>query len=382
LKAKLAEYRSPKIYGGTGNCVIPPPYSPEQANQCLEETKGFRFMGQRFIPDSYMFSNLVGPHTGFYQGTAEPFTLVYSQAGPIRGFPRGLDVLALLGSARAREILDGVGDTNYEKYEEAFSGLKAEFDAFTMNEWNWNLYFSSLHSLMPLLQPFPEGYPTFMRTSAWQDKEITTALASWAELRHDTILYAKQSYTGELTGYPLVPPRVVGYVEPVPEFYHRLLALTRMTNQGLSRMNVLDETSQTRLQKLEVVLARLVEISKNELMNLELSEEDYDFINDFRYHLNGVIRDVDDKAKKTTIVADVHTDANSMKVLEEGVGFVKLMAVAYKVPDGRILLGAGPVMSYYEFKQPADARLTDEAWREMLKTNPPDNVEWYSNFGS
>jgi len=39
-------------------------------------------------------------------------------------------------------------------------------------------------------------------------------------------------------------------------------------------------------------------------------------------------------------------------------------------------------MSYYEFKQSADSRLTDEAWREMLKTNPPENVEWYSNFES
>jgi Protein of unknown function (DUF3160) len=58
------------------------------------------------------------------------------------------------------------------------------------------------------------------------------------------------------------------------------------------------------------------------------------------------------------------------------------MVVAYKVVDGRILLGAGPVMSYYEFKHPAESRLTDEAWREMLKTNPPDNVEWYASFGS
>jgi hypothetical protein len=382
LKTRLAEYRSPMIYGGTGNCVIPPPYSPDQADECLEDTKGFRFMGQRFIPDSYMFSNLVGAYTGFYQGTGAPFTLVFTEAGPIRGFPRGLDVLALLGSGRAREILDSLGDTNYERYEEAFSGLKAEFDAFTTEEWNKNLYFSWLHSLVSLLQPFPEGYPTFMRTSAWLDKEITTALASWTELRHDTILYAKQSYTGEATGYPPVPPRVVGYVEPVPEFYQRLLALTRMTNQGLSLMNVLDEAAQIRLQNLETMLSRLVEISRNELMNLALSDEDYDFINDFAFHLNGVIRDVKDEAKKTTIVADVHTDANSMKVLEEGVGYVKLMVAAYKVPDGRILLGAGPVMSYFELKHPAGSRLTDEAWREMLKTNRPENVEWYSDFGS
>jgi hypothetical protein len=220
-----------------------------------------------------------------------------------------------------------------------------------------------------------------MRNSAWLDKELTTALASWTELRHDTILYAKQSYTPVESGLPTTPPRVVGYVEPVPEFFNRLLALTRMTTDGLNRMEVLDEASQSRLKNLEDILFRLVQISKDELDNQELSDDDYDFINDFADHLSGVIAEVDDKAKKTTIVADVHTDANTMQVLEEGVGYVKLIAVAYLVPDGRILLGAGPVMSYYEFKQPANSRLTDEAWRDMLQTNPPANVEWFSCFG-
>ena len=64
LKTKLAEYQGPKIYGGTGNCVVTPPLTPEKADECLNDTSSFRFMGQRFIPDSYVFSNLVGPYTG------------------------------------------------------------------------------------------------------------------------------------------------------------------------------------------------------------------------------------------------------------------------------------------------------------------------------
>jgi hypothetical protein len=75
----------------------------------------------------------------------------------------------------------------------------------------------------------------------------------------------------------------------------------------------------------------------------------------------------------------VHTDSNTEQVLEEGVGYVDLIVVAYKLPDGRILVGAGPVMSYYEFKQPMDDRLTDEAWRELLDSNPPERPEWASN---
>jgi hypothetical protein len=379
LKVKLTEYGSPKIYGGTGNCVA---FTSEEANQCLNNTAGFRLMGQRFIPDSYMFTNLVGVYTDVYQGDGKkPFTFIIDGAGrPVRGFPRGLDVMALLGSDRSRELLDELNDSNYKEYDRQYGELEDEFNSFDAAEWNKNLYWSWLFALKPLLDDRGAGYPTFMQTDAWQDKELTTALASWAELRHDTILYAKQSYTMVGTSMPPEEKPVVGYVEPVPEFYNRLLALTRMTNSGLTEMDVLDDSSKYRLENLERILARLVNISSKELENEELSKDDYDFIKNFGDNLDGVIADVDDKAKKTTIIADVHTDSNTEQVLEEGVGYVDLVVVAYKLPDGRILVGAGPVMSYYEFKHPMDDRLTDEAWRELLDSNPPEMPEWTANF--
>jgi len=393
LKAKLAEYMPPKIYGGTGECTIWPPFTPEQADECLSATKGFRLMGQRFIPDSYMFSEIVSPRVGMYAGDncAEVFTCEMTGGGPARVFPRGLDAMALLGSQRAKEILIELGDTEYQgqdaegneiAYETAFNKLKEEFDSFNEAEWNKNLYWSWLFSLKSLLKDFGTGYPTFMQTQAWLDKELTTALASWAELRHDTILYAKQSYTMTMEMAPAPPPEkpVVGYIEPVPEFYNRLLALTKMTTQGLDEMEVLDAASKSRLESLERILEKLVDLSTKELNNEELSEDNYDFIKNFGDKLNGVIEDVPEKSKKTTIIADVHTDQNTSQVLEEGVGYVNLILVAYKVPDGRILIGAGPVMSYYEFKHPMDDRLTDEKWRDILSSDPPEPPEWISNF--
>lgn len=384
IKTKLAENSPPKIYGGTGNCNLLPPFSPEQADQCLEVTKGFRFMGQRFIPDSYMFSNLVGTYTGEYLGkeNVEPFTMVFSGAGrKIRGFPRGLDVMYILGSERAKYHLDYLNDSNYKDYEVQTSLLKKEFDSFSSEDWNKNLYWSLLYSLKSLISEYGDGYPTFMQTEAWQDKELTTSLASWTELRHDTILYAKQSYTARETS--AMPPeeeeKITGYVEPVPEFYNRLLALTKMTNKGLDDMGVLDDSSRYRLQNLEKILERLIDISKKELNGENLTEEDYRFIKDFGDELNGVIYSVEDDAKKTTIIADVHTEGNTGKVLEEGVGYVDLIVVAYMTPNGKIFLGVGPVMTYYEFKRPMDDRLTDEKWRELLSSSPPKSPEWTLN---
>jgi hypothetical protein len=220
-----------------------------------------------------------------------------------------------------------------------------------------------------------------MQTSAWGDKELQSVLASWTELRHDTILYAKQSYTEATSAFPPGEIAVIGYVEPVPEFYQRLLALTTMTRMGLSDLDALNETETFRLYNLETLLGKLLTIATSELEGKELSESDYEFIRGFGGQLDGIITGVNDQGKQTTIIADVHTDTNTGTVLEEAVGYVDLIIVAYKTPDGNVIAGAGPVLSYYEFKQPMSDRLTDEAWKQLLESGQePSRPTWTESF--
>ncbi len=422
----------PRIYSGLGACelLMPcPPLSNEdieqlkvQAKELLAQTKGFRLMGQRFTLDSWLFSEIVSPYSGEYNGPRlplpteeKPFTFSWDDdyeefrrnrpftwiktdvdACPppatreVRGFPRGLDLMALLGSERAWKILEESGDTQYSDFKNTFLQLKDELDAMEVEEWFGNLYLNWLYVLKALHGEFGVGYPTFMQTEAWQDKELNTTLASWAQLRHDTILYVKQSYTMAERGGIFEEPPVVGYVEPVPEFYNRLLNLTRMTLAGLKQLipsQVLEELNvELGLIRFTEILERLLEISQKELANRPLDKSDYRFIENFGSISGNLINiisggDIEPDALKTVMIADVHTDGNTKKVLEEGVGFIKTAIVAYKLPQGHIVLGAGPVFSYYEFKQPMSNRLTDEAWREILESSDaPDEPEWIKSF--
>jgi len=288
--------------------------------------------------------------------------------------------MGLLGSKRAVYWLDKLNDSSYKNYSLRHGGLDSEFSNFSAADWNRNLYWSWLYSLQPLLKNYGSGYPTFMQTDAWQDKELNTALASWTELRHDTVLYAKQTY-GFDESLPVLGDKPIGYVEPVPEFYNRLLVLTRMTAGGLKEMGALDEDTERMFENSEQILKKLTEISEKELENEELTEKDKYFIFEFGETLKAV-GDGDEEAKKAPLVADVYTEINPLTsmILEEGTGYVDMVIVAYKAPDGRILLAAGPVMSYYEFKQPMQDRLTDEKWREMLEANPPGRPEWTSTY--
>jgi len=134
-------------------------------------SKSFRFIGQRFIPDSYI-------------------TEVTSTTGRM---PYGLDVMSVLGSQRAYEILRDV----YADIPPQLDSLRDEFAALEDEVWAQNLYWNWLYCLMPLLEIKGEGYPPFVQTTAWQDKDLAAAFGSWAELRHDTMLFAKQSlYAG------------------------------------------------------------------------------------------------------------------------------------------------------------------------------------------
>ncbi len=381
LKAELALLPAPKIFGGTGDPNVLPPVTEETLNEILDKTKGMRLMGQRFIPDSYMFQNLVFSQVKDYTGdlTNLPFTCVVTPLGIIvRGYPRGLDVMALLGSEQAKDILIREGDTDYVGYWEKFNELADEFGAFGAEDWNRNLYWGWLYSLQALIGDYGEGYPVFMQGPAWSKRSLNAALASWTELRHDTILYAKQSYSVNPPFAESSPPTPPAYVEPVPEFFGRLLALARMTRTGLSDMEVLSEQAVERLLSFEEMLNRLIAIVTKQLTNQALSNQDRLYLNNLADDLEWVVTGIGETGLKTTMVADVHTVGSEESVLEEGVGNVDLVVVACPRSDGSAFLAVGPVLSYYEFKHPMADRLTDEKWRVILDSpDKPQRPAWY-----
>jgi len=353
-------------------------------------TKAFRFMGQRFIPDSYMFQQLVFPKIQTYTGGgSKPFTAetieTLDGVRTVRAFPMGLDVTAVLGSQRAKEILDKQKDSSYEKHEEQFQKLKGEFSSLPQEQWAENLYWNWLYSLLPTLTVKGSGYPVFMQQESWLDKDLNTFLGSWAELRHDTILYAKQSYPViGITSVGPAKPKIEdrGYVEPNAEVYARLASLTKFMREGLESRGLLVGEYKDKLARMEQVLLELKKISEKELTNKDLEKADYDFTKGIGGTLESLVTFSAEETSKITsetdtkmeIVADVHTDGNTGQVLEEGVG--KPMNLLVVVQDGEdLFLTSGAIFSYYEFKHPMSDRLTDEKWQQMTKPSLPDFIQ-------
>jgi len=170
-------------------------------------------------------------------------------------------------------------------------------------------------------------------------------------------------------------------VEPNPEFFARLLALNKMTIKGLEELEVLEGDARRRLESLGNLLQRMLDIAVTELNGEDISAADSNLLINLADNLDLVLGGVEPAGVKTTMVADVHTDQNSKKVLEEGVGYVELLVCVVRLPSGANMVAAGPALSYYELKHPMNDRLTDEAWRELLGSDEaPEQPPWTESY--
>jgi hypothetical protein len=276
-----------------------------------------------------------------------------------------------------------MGETGYEKYPENMNLLRKDIESLDTGIWTQNLYWTWMHTLEPLTKEKGRGYPSFMQNQAWTRKQLETYLGSWTELKHDTILYAKQVYA-EMGGGD-EPQDDRGYVEPAPYVYARLAALTRMTIEGLEERNLLGEGDGESLERMEQLALKLKVISEKELAGTPLDEEEYELIRSFGGQLEHfwleAMQDigVDHRSavyeNPAALIADVATDPSGW-VLEEGTGFISHIYAVVPV-DGTLRIAKGAVYSFYEFPWPAEDRLTDEKWRGMLENGTaPDQPDW------
>ncbi len=335
--------------------------------------KQLRFMGQRYVPDAHIIQELVKPIE--------------------RPIPSGLDVMGVLGSDRAYDIQINVNheDEKWSGYPAAFDKMKDKFDKLDEEEWKSNMYYGWMWTLKGLLNKFGEGYPSFMTNEAWEDKSLSNALASWSELKHDTILYGKQS--GAECGGGEEPPKIRGYVEPNIEVYEKLLWLTKYSRKNLKDRDIITGSLESKLQSFEDLIQFLINCSVKELRNETLTEDEYYQLLTYggllEYLTSSFAGDgmrwfeiTSETDKNMAVIADIHTiapnDFSNGSYFEVGVGPAYEIYVVVPI-DGKLYLTRGAVFSYYEFE--AEKRLTDEEWQKLLKENKqPPQLEWMKSF--
>jgi len=354
----------------------------------IKPASAFMLYGQRFVVDSYVTGNVV-------------YDKIRYNNTPIRRMlPNPLDVLFALGNDAALQLLQS--EIEQYKYAQNLGSVRYMIDSYQQDFWQFSFYNSWLAAIKALNPPDRnkrDELPLFMRTGAYWQQKMNTQLGSWAELRHDNLLYAKQSYTGiPICSYPY------SYVEPFPDFYKSLKTISDLTITAFNEFNLSQFYAKDRIiqyfSNFKSSCDTLEIISQKELENQSLSSQEIGFLTRMmRYNNQGCSvgydgwysamyydnGSLDGLIDPNYIVADYHTspaDENGAivgYVKHAGTGKVDLLITAITMPDGNNVAFVGPTYSFYDYTTLNFLRLTDEEWRDTYLATAirPDWVNVY-----
>jgi len=335
-------------------------------------------LGQRYVADAHTFGDVT-----------------YGALHTKRMMPTPLDVgQVVFRNPAAAELLAPEKKTFGAEYEAALMSSAARIDAERADLARGSLYHGWLFALREL-SPDRErdaALPAPFTSNVWAKRMLNTQLASWTELRHDNLLYAKQSVTAEAgCDYP------DGYVDPYPAFWTAYAGLGKKglaLTDGLPIIPAAKERLRTYFERVVTAGERLAQIAERERKNEPLTDEDGEFFNHMvsvtgRDAVCTVVLDPGgwyadlyyDKRNALAfepVIADVHTqptdeDGNPVgKVLHVATARPRMIAVTIN-HDG----GAHPqtyfgfVSTYAEVTTSGYKRYTDEEWRSTLAKGVP-----------
>ena len=300
-----------------------------------------------------------------------------------RPFPKGLDAFAAFGNRTAEDILlkHYREAAHWPAYPDTLRAVQKQFS--TYHSWDQNLYTKTMQTLLSLNAPSPDASPPyFARTPAWQRRNLSTALAGWAELKHDLLLYSEQPSGAEMGGGGggPPPPDHLGYVEPNLPFWEQALALLAFQKQTLHRLHANTPHLDSLNSDLRTLVTQLHRLAKKETLHQNLTAQEMESLVRIGGEVEGLtlrtlkLSNIDalpDRERYVALAADVY--AYNEDVLEEAVGAADALYVVVEI-NGVPMLARGAIFSYYEFT--SHTRLTDEEWQGRLKKAPQPRPTW------
>ena len=343
----------------------------------------FKLLGQKFLLDSYITAEVVYDR------------ITWEGKKIHRDLPDPLDVLSVLGNENAMELMKDEMETYHYGYK--INELKELVGFYNEAFWEqslYNVWLSSIKTLNP--RATANDLPYFMQTTAWHHEKLNTQLASWAELRHDNILYGKQSYTGG-TGcsFPYT------YVEPYPELYKKIQLFAHDAAGFFGEVLGNSNEITTFFQDYAAIMINFESIATRELEGAPLNEAEITFLKTMINSMmasgpsitgwyNDLFFDPMKGLEQDYIVADIHTQPTDQYGNVVGhvyhVGTGKINKGVFLAPNpvnpDQLMAFTGPVSTYmYEITKDF-YRYNDEEWQQNLwspdsKAQRPDWVAEY-----
>jgi len=326
---------------------------------------GWRLFGQRYTLDSEIHNLVSSPR-------------LYG-----REMVSGLDIMKVFGSKTADQLLRVNDYPKLSGLEKTLNSLQQSAAKIKDDYWFSTYYTNILHQIKTQVV-FENGAGFyFTEKPGWNLKAMNSAHGTWAELRHDTILYVKQNYA-EMAGGRFDPtfrtkplPKPVHYIEPNVPFWNTSAIGIQKLYRILEKYDFLDGRSAGILTRMHDIFVKAAGISEQEAFDREVSAADLEWIRSVPRQLSGLVIALaggsgwadDPDQLRMALVADVFTNAEIGVVLEVAVGIPYRLYIPLNDKQGGKRIAVGYGFSYYEFTQPMSDRLNNDQWKTIVYGN-------------
>ncbi|MDY8136828.1 DUF3160 domain-containing protein [Aquimarina sp. 2201CG5-10] len=290
-----------------------------------------------------------------------------------RPFPSGLDVPAVFNNKMAQSILTNEYqvDARWPEYLTRLKNLQDQFKDF--DDWDHNYGYKGVQTALAS-NAEKDNYPDFMKTDAYNRKELSTSLASWTHIKHDLILYQEKPFAAEAgQGGGPEPPKHYSYVEPNLEFWDTAIELVNW----LETLSEFESSYGDELKEIKAVGEKLRNAAYKQLEGKQLTSDEHAELHyiggTIEYILFGLLETdhLPERESSMALIADVYVYNN--KNLNVAVGHADDIYTIVPI-KGEYYIARGSVFSYYEF---TGQIYNDEEWRAKIKNNnAPERPMW------
>ncbi len=376
----IAPSRAPMVWKGVKQIL--PPYCKVPVNQ------------KTVFPLSWGFDNEV-LYSAVYHPDAPAGLQVQGSAGP-RLLPSGLDIAAAMGNGLAEQLLQ----SDYEKYpplHKVIANLKSNFKQnSTGSESNSNIYNQWINAIAIQWADTVNSTNALKDSQLWKTKRLQTGLATWATLRHATVLVnertAAECGEGGFEEILMQAPR--GYVEPDPYTFATIAGLFEEAVNLVPTVHKTEKVDKDKGAMYDGIITRLKQsaeearifqaMAEKERQGIMLSNDENEkilFVAGVAEHLFLVFNSL---ANEEFALADPDPMPKIADVAGDGAISPFLMAAVGNATEwdlivpfyGRHQIVKGSVYSYYEFE--SYQLINDAEWRKQV----PDQkiLSWIKPF--
>ena len=356
------------------------------SDDAKDMTAGFVFFGEKFTIDSYLFDLMTA-------GSAEVEYAYMPNKQTALIVPEVLE-----NNSDAAQMVDLWMNTRMVKWDlfenselaqySSYNGVKQDaIEKIRKEVTNPSImntvYHLWINMLGYLINEPEENAPYFKLDPVYKLKNLVTYMGSYTELKHDTLLYVKQSYAELWWGgnaecsIEVNPPLL-----PVPKWYIEadidvINQLIELNNQTKSDFSELDNYILNNFVEFDEFLNHLKRILIQQMNNEVISDEDFEWMRTAFDKLSNItfpvwVSGVTQKEMRAALIADIFT-SEWWNPLYEAVGRPALMLVMIDDANGK-RIARGPIFTHYEFYDSDD--VVDAKWSRL------NDIQWQAAYDS